>query len=200
MDGDAESLWSVLFTAGYLTQRGEKSPDGIYRLMIPNREVFGIFKREVQRWYKNTHKNKFANLYEGFEKGELETIQSQLDSCMRESISFLDGGNTNEQKESFYHGMLIGITHANGNWIVKSNRESGKGRSDLAIVNPQKRSGILIEVKYSKTEDELDERAKAACEQIDRKQYEDFFLGFGIKTVSEYGIAFYNKMCSVAKN
>ncbi|MCD8120191.1 MAG: ATP-binding protein [Lachnospiraceae bacterium] len=200
MDEDVESLWSVLFTAGYLTQRGERSPDGIYHLTIPNREVFGIFKREVQRWFKNTHKNRFTGLYEAFEKGDPKAVQDQLDSCMRESISFFDGGNTDEQKESFYHGMLIGITHANGRWVVKSNRESGKGRSDLAIVNPQKRLGILIEVKYSKTEEELPEKLKEARGQIDRMQYEDFFLVFGIKTVIEYGAAFYNKMCSVEKN
>ena len=44
-------LWSVLFAAGYLTDIGETST-GLHRLVIPNKEVLGIYEKKINSWFK----------------------------------------------------------------------------------------------------------------------------------------------------
>lgn len=198
LTGDVEHLWGILFTTGYLTQRG-RNADGTWRLAIPNREVRSIFGEQIRRWFLDSLGSKLPVLYQAFLDDKVDEIKIQLDLCMRESISFLDGGNSDIHKESFYHGMLLGMLVSRSGWIVKSNRESGKGRSDIALADRRRRMGILIEVKYAKSEEELEEKSIEACDQIKDMNYTDFFLGFDIHHILEYGISFYNKMCYVRK-
>lgn len=44
-------LWSVLFSAGYLTDSC-KPKNGTHTLVIPNREVMGIYEKRVRSWFK----------------------------------------------------------------------------------------------------------------------------------------------------
>ena len=51
LDTTIENLWSVLFTTGYLTQRGRV--DGKkYRLVIPNMEIRELFVTQIREWFK----------------------------------------------------------------------------------------------------------------------------------------------------
>lgn len=44
-------LWSVLFATGYLTEIGS-SKNGLHKLVIPNREVRGIYEKKIKSWNK----------------------------------------------------------------------------------------------------------------------------------------------------
>ncbi|MCD8348504.1 MAG: PD-(D/E)XK nuclease domain-containing protein [Lachnospiraceae bacterium] len=112
----------------------------------------------------------------------------------------MDGGNTEEQKEASYHMLLIGMAQGRSGWLVKSNREAGKERADIIIINRSKNAGIIIEVKHTNDEKELQTKAEEACQQIKDMNYRDYFLGFQINKVEEYGIAFCGKICKVLKN
>lgn len=46
---NVENLWSILFTTGYLTQRGEAEGERV-QLVIPNREIHGIFMTQIRTW------------------------------------------------------------------------------------------------------------------------------------------------------
>lgn len=46
IDNSIENLWSVLFTTGYLTHAGI-SDEGIYQLVIPNKEVREVFRLQI---------------------------------------------------------------------------------------------------------------------------------------------------------
>ncbi|MCD7833118.1 MAG: ATP-binding protein [Lachnospiraceae bacterium] len=193
-----DNLWSVLFTTGYLTQRG-RNKDGTYRLAIPNREIRRVFREQVQKWFLREIEGGLQELYRAFDDSKAEEIEKQITVCLKKSISFMDGGNTEEQKEASYHMLLIGMVQGHPGWLVKSNREAGKGRADIIIINRLKKSGIIIEVKHTDDESKLQARAEKACQQIKDMNYDDYFTGFQINKIEEYGIAFCGKMCKVLK-
>ena len=83
---------------------------------------------------------------------------------------------------------------------VKSNRESGRGRYDIAVFpKGNKNAGMIMEFKWAKTEQELQQKAKAALEQIEAKDYMAEFHARSIRTVYCYGIAFCGKKVLVRR-
>lgn len=44
-------LWSVLYATGYLTDAGEANGK-IHKLIIPNREVLGIYEEKIRSWFE----------------------------------------------------------------------------------------------------------------------------------------------------
>ena len=131
-------LWSVLFATGYLTDAG--APEGErHKLVIPNREVLGIYEKKIRSWFRvkvtsdGENWKRFCNAVRQGDGAELETV---FDQFMKESISIRDTCTKKEMKENFYHGMLLGLLKAEGNFIVKSNAESGIGYTDIMVVVP----------------------------------------------------------------
>lgn len=74
------------------------------------------------------------------------------------------------RKESFYHGVLLGLLSSKEDWIVYSNTESGEGYSDILVEIEGEDKGIVIEVKYSDA-GEMERDAKKALRQIRKKDY-----------------------------
>ena len=61
-------------------------------------------------------------------------IAKQLNIVMGRMISILDTKAPDDMKENFYHGLLLGLLRgSNPDWLIKSNRESGDGFSDIMI-------------------------------------------------------------------
>ena len=50
-DKSIDNIWSVLFTTGYLTQVG-MTEQGVYKLVIPNKEVRTVYISQIQEWFK----------------------------------------------------------------------------------------------------------------------------------------------------
>ncbi|HJC92218.1 MAG TPA: ATP-binding protein [Candidatus Mediterraneibacter excrementigallinarum] len=48
-----DNIWSVLFTTGYLTRRGESEGNKL-RLAIPNKEIRMIFEEQISEWFQET--------------------------------------------------------------------------------------------------------------------------------------------------
>lgn len=195
-----DNLWSTLFMTGYLTQRG-KEMDGRYHLAIPNREICNIIvERVLALFRKDVSKN--AKLFNGFCNAMLEsdsaTVEQLLTEYMDTTISIRDSF-VKSLRENFYHGLLIGIFGYRDGWKATSNKESGDGFSDILIeVNENdSRMGIVLELKYSKSEKALDKDCQAALQQITDKNYEQALRKNGYQNILKYGIAFYHKKCRV---
>ncbi len=195
-------FWSVLFTAGYLTQCG-KNEYGEYRLVIPNREINHVFDQQIKRCFYRKIGSNLMTLYKALSEADARTVEEQLNASMRESISFMDGGNSDEQKESFYHGLLLGMLKDRSGWKIRSNREAGNGRADIIVSDPLHNSGYIIEVKYAKdakSESDvtaLDKWADIALKQIEDQDYQQYFEDEDVQHIFRYGIAFYKKKCLV---
>lgn len=199
IDQSIDNLWSVLFTTGYLTQTG-RAERGIYKLMIPNKEVREVFIDQIQQWFDQTVVNdedRMSSFYQSFAQGKAKDVQNQLTSILAETISILDTKARNEERENFYHGMMLGLLRNHRNWIVKSNVESGEGFVDILIKPEDPDEGILIELKYSKTFDGLEKACERAMEQVKNRRYDEALREEGRCHILAYGIAFCKKRCKV---
>ena len=205
IDSTIDNLWSVLFTTGYLTKIGEvKVPDSesyAYKLVIPNKEVREVFILQIQEWFKavvakddDTMKLLSRAILDKDEK----QIARQLNIVMSRMISILDTKAPDAMKENFYHGLLLGLLRgSNPDWLIKSNRESGDGFSDILIEPEDPDAGIVIEVKYAKEMKELDAACETAMAQIKNKRYDEALRDEGRCDILAYGIAFCRKRCRV---
>ena len=194
------NIWSVLFTTGYLTQRG-RSEGNIFRLVIPNREIRNIFTTQIMQLFRENVKkdgellNRFC---EALENGNIESAEKCFGEYLRKTISIRDTSVRKEMKENFYHGILLGILGIKENWIVRSNRESGEGYSDILIETDDTAMGIVIEMKYAE-DGNLQKAAEKALKQIESKQYEEALYDEGIEQILRYGIACYKKRCKILR-
>ena len=199
IDNSVENLWSVLFTTGYLTRFGE-SENGVYKLVIPNKEVREVFVLQIRDWFDRIVADDQAStekINRGFLEGRVEDIQQELTMFLGETISVLDTKARNEEKEIFYHGILIGILKNCSSWAVKSNKESGDGFADILVKPKNPDAGIIMELKYARSFGDLDKACERALEQIKDRRYDQEFREEGRNDILAYGIAFYKKRCKV---
>ena len=206
IENSIDNIWSVLFTTGYLTKVGEvKLADNesyAYKLIIPNKEVREVFVLQIQEWFKAVvaNDNDTMKLLSKAILDKDETILArQLNIVMGRMISILDTKAPDDMKENFYHGLLLGLLRgSNPEWLIRSNRESGDGFSDILIKPENPDLGIVIEVKYAKEFKKLDAACDAAMAQIKEKRYDETLRDEGRCDILAYGIAFCRKRCRVA--
>lgn len=205
IENSIDNIWSVLFTTGYLTKIGEvKLPDSesyAYMLVIPNKEVREVFVLQIQEWFKAVVANDndtMKLLSKAILDKDEAILARRLNIVMGRMISILDTKAPDDMKENFYHGLLLGLLRgSNPDWLIKSNRESGDGFSDILIKPENPDLGIVIEVKYAKEFKGLDAACDAAMAQIKQKGYDETLRDEGRCDILAYGIAFCRKRCRV---
>ena len=195
-----DNLWSTLFMTGYLTQRGYIG-NGYYRLAVPNREICNIIiERVLTLFRKEVAQN--GKLLEDFCNAIVSAneaaVEQLLTEYMEKTISIRDNF-ARSLHENFYHGLMIGILGYRRDWEILSNRESGDGFSDILIetTEPENEIGVVIELKYSSDEKNLDTDCRGALQQIEDKNYVQELCNKGYRKILKYGIAFYHKKCRV---
>ena len=199
LDSSIDNLWSVLFTTGYLTKTG-RAINGVYKLVIPNREVREVFILQIQEWFRKRMADDEKPMREfcrAFLKGEPERIEKRLNIILNRMISVLDAKAPDDKKENFYHGLLLGLLRSEMNWLILSNAESGDGFSDILIEPEDPDAGIVIEVKYASSVAGLEKACEEALRQIREKRYDERLRNDGRADVLTYGIAFCRKRCKV---
>jgi len=197
---DADNPWNFLFFTGYLKKVGDGrlSEDGelTLDLSIPNIELKYIYKTKIQEWFKDRIAEKDLRIFfDAILSGDAETFQRELSILLAESISFMDSA------ENFYHGFMAGVLSRLEGYIVKSNRESGHGRSDLVMysVNGIDDKAVIFELKPAKKFNELPTACEDALNQIEENDYAAYWDKEGYKNIVKYGIGFYKKRCEVRK-
>ena len=169
------------------------------RLVIPNKEVREVFILQIQEWFKSVVANDndtMKLLSKAIIDKDETKIAKQLNIVMGRMISILDTKAPDDMKENFYHGLLLGLLRgSNPDWLIKSNRESGDGFSDIMIMPENPDAGIVIEVKYARNIKELDAACEIAMAQIKEKRYDEALRNEGRCDIIAYGIAFSRKRC-----
>lgn len=175
MYNSIDNLWSILFTTGYLTRRGDAAEEeGVYRLAIPNLEIRKIFIEQVMEWIQEEARKdtpKLDAFCDAFPKGDAETIEALFTAFLKKTISIRDTSVRKEKKENIYHGVLLGLLSHREEWDIRSNAESGDGFSDILIEIEEAETGIIIEVKYPDNSS-LESGCARALKQIEEKDYE----------------------------
>ena len=153
IDNSIDNLWSILFTTGYLTQQG-KSERGVYRLVIPNKEIREVYILQIQEWFKDKvlhNREPIDQLLKAIKEGDAATVEKDLTKILVNTISIFDTKSRKEEKEIFYHGILLGLLRCESEWLIQSNIESGDGLVDILIETDDPEAGIIIELKYAQT-------------------------------------------------
>ncbi len=199
IDNSINNLWSVLFTTGYLTQAG-RTEQGDYRLRIPNKEVREVYKLQIQEWFRDTvlqDTEPIRAFLQAFTDGNAKEIEARLTKILGNMISILDTKARDEEKEIFYHEVLLGLLRCNFDWSVKSNVEAGDGFADIIVEPESPDAGIIVELKYSQTFSGLESACERALAQIRDRRYAEYLKGEGRNEILACGIAFCKKRCRV---
>ena len=184
------NIYSFLLLTGYLKAINDLG-DHRYELVIPNREVYEIYRQSFMSYFRDYASARKNTLYQELISGNEASVNEILNDILMRSISYYDN------QESFYHGFLVGLLNDHE---VISNREAGDGRFDLCIL-PDSILGtvVIIECKHSLSDDDLIEDAVDGAKQITDRNY------FGEKRFKKYahavgyGISFNKKQCYVVK-
>ena len=192
---DENELWELLLFSGYLTIE-EKIDQKNYILRLPNKEVKELFKDSFLEKYFGRG-NKLSDLMEALTENRIDEYEEKLQEILLTSVSYND---TKKGNEAFYHGLIMGMgLYLEGEYITKSNIESGLGRYDFSVEpkNKNKRA-FIMEFKSTDSVEKLEEVSKEALEQIENKKYDISLKQNGIKEITYLGIAFCGKKIKIS--
>ena len=190
-----EEIWELMLFSGYLTVE-EKIDEDYYILRLPNKEVRRLFKRTfIEKYFGRG--NKLIDLMEALTENRIEDYEETLQDILLKSVSYND---TKKGNEAFYHGFILGMSlYLEGEYIVKSNIESGLGRYDVSIEPKNKnKRGYILEFKATDNVDKLEEISKEALKQIEEGKYSSSLKQTDTKEILHLGIAFCGKEIKVS--
>ncbi len=198
IDEDKKQIWSFLLFTGYLKSVNLRNINDILHadLVIPNVEIRTIYHRSILQWFdEKLEADPRTELFEALLNGNVTRIEDIICDWLDETISYHD------EKEQYYHGFMTGLLSGFKGYTLKSNRESGDGRTDLLLMEKRKREiAIIIEVKDTKNFSELENLCDEALAQIEENRYEAELKQESYKNIIKYGIAFCGKSCMVKMN
>lgn len=190
-----DNLWNFLFFTGYLKliSRRLEGENRYITMGIPNLEVKYIYSNMIENWFVDKVKSKdLSSMYQAMQDGNAEAFENELTELLQESISYMDA------REAFYHGFLLGVLGNMSDYVIKSNRESGNGRLDIAVRSLDiKKTPIIMELKVSESFKGLEKACDQAIMQIVDMEYDSWVPEDGYTEVLDYGIAFFRKRCKV---
>ena len=188
-------LWELLLFSGYLTIE-EKVDEDNYILRLPNKEVRTLYRKTFFERYFGRG-NKLSDLMEALTENRIEDYEENLQEILLTSVSYND---TKKGNEAFYHGLIMGMgLYLEGEYITKSNIESGLGRYDF-LIEPKNKSkrAFIMEFKSTDSVEKLEEVSREALKQIEDKKYDVSLKQNGIKEITYIGIAFCGKEIKIS--
>ena len=190
-----EELWELMLFSGYLTVE-EKIDQDNYVLRLPNKEVRTLYRKTFFEKYFGRG-SKLLYLMEALTENRIDEYEERLQEILLTSVSYND---TRKGNEAFYHGLIMGMgLYLEGEYITKSNIESGLGRYDFVIEPKNKaKRAYIMEFKSTDNIEKLEEVSKEALEQIENKKYDVSLKQNGVKDITYMGIAFCGKQIKIS--
>ncbi|MEM7362283.1 MAG: PD-(D/E)XK nuclease domain-containing protein [Bacteroidota bacterium] len=139
----------------------------------------------------------FVQAMQALAKGDVEQFVLFVKDFFITSLSYFDINEHTEEKS--YHLFLLGMsTYFANTHHVRSNRESGHGRYDIAL-EPMKKGmkAIILELKVADKGKDLKEVAKDALKQTQNRQYKTDMEARGVTDFVLLGMAFRGKEMEV---
>jgi len=190
-----EELWELMLFSGYLTVE-EKIDQDNYVLRLPNKEVRTLYRKTFFERYFGRG-SKLLYLMEALTENRIDEYEERLQEILLTSVSYND---TKKGNEAFYHGLIMGMgLYLEGEYITKSNIESGLGRYDFVIEPKNKtKRAFIMEFKATDSIENLEEISKEALRQIEDKKYDISLKQNGVKDITYMGIAFCGKQIKIS--
>lgn len=199
IDNDSNLVFSFLLLTGYLKVTGVKQNEfgfTIATLAIPNKEIRTVYRQEIiTQITKGINPMEQIRMVNALVSGDVASFESLFSNLLLKTTSFHDS------PESFYHGFMLGITTLLiDNYVIKSNRESGYGRFDLALIpRDRQKAAVIMEFKKADSKEDLKAKSAEALSQIKEKQYSTDIYDLGINEIYQYGISFIGKEFFISK-
>ena len=201
IEKNTDALFSVLVASGYLKIVQKKYDQNTWRceLKIPNKEIFEAYKYEIGKKFSAESRTHLSTMIEAMLLGDEQQFYTVLQRFIENVVSYFDAAK--DVQENFYHGCMLGlIASMEETHVIQSNRESGDGRFDLACIPKDSNTfGVLLEIKSSVKEADLNRDAYDAIQQIQRRKYDTLFSTYDVSNIWKYGIAFYKKQVVIKK-
>lgn len=198
---DTTALFTLLLMTGYLKiERVIRilSSSYVCEMKIPNKEIRSLYADEILDYCRDLIP---VSISTRFEDALLSNNPEKLQRTMREFL--LQSASAHDlAHEVFYQGLMTGLCGVMyDNYYQSGNVESGEGRYDIQLKPKQTdRPGILIELKVylgdkkgEKLQQELENLARKAVAQIERKSYYTDLKMYGCHKIFIYGMAFKGK-------
>ncbi len=205
------AVWTLLLMSGYLksTACSQHRNRLVCSLKIPNKEVTCLYDDIIQSWvFERKNLQWYNQFLDCLRHGDIKAFSRGLQELVLDMFSYHDVPSQSQQRkaENFYHGFAMGlIVSLRDEYYIESNKESGFGRYDLAII-PKSQTGknpaIIFEFKSAAddTDKTLQKTAQAALDQIEIKCYETAIQKFNPVSIIKVGIAFSGKnVCVVSQ-
>ena len=196
-----ENFWTILLMTGYLTivpdtpaEAKNRNDNGMYQekftLRIPNREISILFQNNVERWFKDyIIKIDRTELINAIWNSDEETLTKTVGRYLMDTISYYD------YYEDFYHAFFAGLLLGIHGCTVKSNRETGVGRSDVILKDRLHNRVAIFEVKrVKKATETLESLCDEGLKQIEENDYDKEYMGYKLY---KYGLTCEKKYCLV---
>lgn len=199
LDQRADAVWSFLVFSGYLRAEGPTGEDRfgrpLYRLSVPNREVGTLYPTLFLSWLEQRvgGQGGLATLGRAVLDGDADTLERILEPLLVQTFSHLDLGG--RQPERVYQAFLVGLlVHLAEDYEVRSNPESGFGRSDVLVL-PRRPGlpGVVMELKVLSRRQTPEAALDAAFRQMRDKDYAQALRERGASPIHELALVFDGK-------
>ncbi len=208
---NSDDFWSLLLHTGYLTVDWEKTDEAEFSkdgkinkevfARIPNLEILECFSSNIKERFSSDFKerNLHNKLVDAFSCGNQKEIYDIFFDMLQKYVSIRDTA-TKAPLENYYHGFLNGIFTSCEKLVSEyhSNYESGNGYPDITFKAERNTKAVIIEIKATSNEEDMDELATNALSQIEEKNYaQPFIKQSKITEIYAYGLVFCKKDCLV---
>lgn len=200
IDKNKAAIWSLFVMSGYLKILSITNAEygKLCELAIPNKEVEFLYKQTFMEWVSGKGGiNWYLEFIDDLADGRVIKFAEKLQTFITETLSCHDVGH--KTQEAFYHGLILAfVCGLKDTHIVKSNKESGLGFYDIAVIPKNiKKLGIVMEFKATEEENKLETEAKKALEQINKSNYIVELKQQNINNICKIGIAFSRRFVKI---
>ena len=205
----SDDFWSLLLHTGYLTVDWEQTKkEGLAKennkdifVKIPNLEILECFEHNIKTRFSSefVKLNLHNKLVDALSCGNQKETYDIFFDMLQKYVSIRDTA-TKAPLENYYHGFINGIFTCCENIIsdYHSNYESGSGYPDITFKVERNTKAVIIEIKATSNEADMDELASNALSQIEEKNYAlPFVKTSKITEIYAYGLVFCKKDCLV---
>ena len=208
---ESDDFWSLLLHTGYLTVDWEKTDEAeLSKDSKTNKEIFArIPNLEILECFEHNIKTRFSSefvklnlhnkLVDALSCGNQKETYDIFFDMLQKYVSIRDTA-TKAPLENYYHGFINGIFTCCENIIsdYHSNYESGSGYPDITFKVERNTKAVIIEIKATSNEADMDELASNALSKIEEKNYAlPFVKTSKITEIYAYGLVFCKKDCLV---
>ena len=208
---ESDDFWSLLLHTGYLTVNWEKTDEAeLSKDSKTNKEIFArIPNLEILECFEHNIKTRFSSefvrlnlhnkLVDALSCGNQKETYDIFFDMLQKYVSIRDTA-TKAPLENYYHGFINGIFTCCENIIsdYHSNYESGSGYPDITFKVERNTKAVIIEIKATSNEADMDELVSNALSQIEEKNYAlPFVKTSKITEIYAYGLVFCKKDCLV---